>query len=147
MATYTGQTGVIKMDNTSGTATAIAEVTAFSIDHTVNTVESTAMGDQYRQYRTSVNEWSGSADIYLDSTDITNFGAILVGEGAGGNGTIAGVEATVSIEAYPGGDTAGFPKLSGEVIVTGFSVSAEMEGMVTATISFQGTGALTLTTV
>ena len=143
MATYTGQTGVIKLDNAAGTATAIAEVTAFSIDHTVNTIEFTAMTDQYRQYRTGVNEWSGSADIYLDSGDISAFGTVLVGNDAGA-GTAG---ATLSIEAFPGGETATFPKLSGEVVVTGFSVSSEMEGMVTATISFQGTGALILGTV
>jgi hypothetical protein len=141
--TYTGQSGVIKMDTAAGTATALAEVTAFSIDHTVNTIESSAMGDQYRQYRTSINEWSGSADIYLSSDEISNFGdSVLVGNGAGAGSN----GATITLEAYPGGDTAGFPKLSGEVIVTGFSVSSEMEGMVTASISFQGTGALTLGT-
>jgi len=143
MATYTGQTGVIKMDNASGTVTSIAEVTAFSIEHTVNTIESTAMGDQYRQYRTGVNEWSGSADIFFTDTDISNFGNVLVGDSAG-----ALSASTVTIEAFPGGETGStYPKLSGEVVVTGFSISSEMEGMVTATISFQGTGALTMTVV
>ena len=143
MATYTGQTGVIKMDNTSGTVTAIAEVTAFSIEHTVNTIESTAMGDQYRQYRTGVNEWSGSADIFFTDTDISNFGNVLVGDSAG-----ALSASTVTIEAFPGSETGNtYPKLSGEVVVTGFAVSSEMEGMVTATISFQGTGALTMAMV
>lgn len=145
MATYTGQSGVIKVDNTSGTLTSVAEVTAFSIEHTVNTIEDTAMGDQYRTYKTGVNEWSGSADLYLSDTDISSFGNVVVGNNAGvldANGT------PVSIEAYPGGEVgATYPKLAGNVIVTGFSVSSEMEGMVTATISFQGTGPLTLTMV
>ena len=144
MATYTGQSGVLKMDSddASPSLTAFAEVTSFSIEHTVNTIEDTAMGDQYRSYKVGVNEWSGSADLYLSDTDISSFGNILVGNGSGL--TSAATPTTVTLEAYPGGDTATFPKLSGEVIVTGFSVTSEMEGMVTATVSFQGTGALAL---
>jgi predicted secreted protein len=143
MATYTGQNGVLKMDNNSGSITAVAEVTSFTVDHTVNTIEDTAMGDQYRTYRIGVNEWSGSADIYFDSTHISSFGNVLVGNASGGLAS----DASASIELYPGGDTATYPKLSGEIIVTGFSVASEMEGMVTATISFQGTGALTMAAV
>lgn len=143
MATYTGQTGVLKITNAAGNATAaLAEVTSFTIDHTVNTIEDTAMGDQYRTYRTSVNEWTGSADVFFEDSLITVFGSLLVGNVAGAAGSTGNVTAT--IEAFPGGNVAGFPKLSGDVIVTGFSVASEMEGMVTATIAFQGTGALTL---
>lgn len=141
--TYTGQSGVIKMAKADGTVTSIAEVTAFSVEHTVNTIEATAMGDQYREYKTGVNEWSGSADVFLANVHITDFAAITVGNGAG----VKTDGSAVAIEAYPGGETATFPKLTGNVIVTGFSVSSEMEGMVTATISFQGTGALALTAV
>jgi hypothetical protein len=143
MATYTGQTGKFSLDNNSGNVTAVAEVTTFTIDHTVNTIEDTAMGDQYRTYRTSLNEWSGSADVFFDSTLISSFGNVLVGNTAGG----ANSTESATVELYPAGDTATYPKLSGEVIVTGFSVNSEMEGMVSATISFQGTGALTMTAV
>lgn len=140
MATYTGQSGVLKLDNAAGSLQTVGEVTSFSIEHTVNTVESTAMGDQYREFKTSVNEWTGSADVYLSSDDVTALGNVFVGNGAG----VGTSEATLTLEAYPGGNTTGYPKLSGEVIVTGFSVTSEMEGMVTASLSFQGTGALTL---
>lgn len=132
MATYTGQAGKFSV---SGNA--LAEVTAFSIDHTVNTIESTAMGDEYRTYATGMNEWSGSADILFDSSLISTFGSSLVGNSAGAGNIIA----------YPGGETAGYPSMSGNVILTGFSVSSEMEGMVSATISFQGNGPLTLAAV
>lgn len=133
MATFTGQTGVLSVAGSN-----LAEVTSFTIDHTVNTIESTAMGDQYRSYKVGMNEWSGSADIIYDDTVYDNLAAILVGDGAGQNSG-----SDVAVVAYPGGNASGSPKLSGNVLVTGFSVSSEMEGMVTATISFQGTGALT----
>jgi predicted secreted protein len=143
MATYTGQTGVFKISNAAGNAVAaVAEVTSFTIDHTVNTIEDTAMGDQYRTYRTGVNEWTGSADVFFEDSLITTFGSVLVGNNAGAAGATGNV--VCQIEAFPGGDVAGHPKLSGNVVVTGFSVASEMEGMVTATISFQGTGALAI---
>lgn len=141
MAVYTGQSGSIMLDNTSGAATALIEITSFTIDHTVNTIEKTAMGDQYRSYVTGMNEWSGSADLLFDSTLISSFSTILVGDAAGD------LSGGVTLTAYPAGDTSTYPKLEGEVLVTGMSIGSEMEGMVTATISFQGTGALAMTAV
>jgi len=140
MANYTGQSGVLKLDNYAGTVTSIAEVRSFSIEHTVNTVEDTVMGDQYKSYKTNVNEWTGSADIYLNDADLTAFGNILIGDTAGARS--GGQE--LRIEAYPGGNTAGYPKLSGNIIATGFSINSSMDGMVEASISFTGTGSLTL---
>ena len=134
MATYTGQTGSLSID-----AVAVAEVTSFTIDHTVNTIEATAMGDVYREYKTGMNEWSGSADVLYDSASIyqTGWPGNFAGNGSGG-------PAPVALIAYPSGNTAGFPKVSGNIYITGFSVSSEMEGMVTASISFQGNGAMTI---
>jgi predicted secreted protein len=136
MATYTGQNGVFKLENAAGNANvAVAEVTSFTVDHTVNTIESTSMTDSYREYKTGMNEWSGSADVLFEDTLITTFGNVIVGSSAG----------DAAVELYPAGETGGYPKLTGNVIVTGFSVASEMEGMVTATISFQGNGALSMT--
>ena len=143
MATFTGQSGKFSLDNNSGNVTAVAEVTTFSVEHTVNTIEDTAMGDQYRTFRTSLNEWSGSADVFFDTTHLSSFGNLLIGNTAGG----ANSTESATVELYPAGDTATYPKLTGEVIITGFSVASELEGMVTATISFQGTGALTMVAV
>jgi hypothetical protein len=140
MANYTGQSGVLKLDNYAGTVTSIAEVRSFSIEHTVNTVEDTVMGDQYKTYKTNLNEWSGSADIYLNDADLTAFGNVLIGDTAGARSL--GQE--LRIEAFPGGNTVGFPKVSGNIIATGFSISSSMDGMVEASISFSGTGNLTL---
>ena len=140
MANYTGQSGVLKLDNYAGAATSIAEVRSFSIEHTVNTVEDTVMGDQYKTYKTNLNEWTGSADIFLNDADLTAFGNVLIGDTAGARS--AGQE--LRIEAYPGGNTAGYPKVSGNIIATGFSINSSMDGMVEASISFSGTGNLTL---
>jgi len=45
------------------------------------------------------------------------------------------------------GNTTGDHKFSGTVLVTGRTISASYDGLVEASISFQGTGALTESTV
>lgn len=136
MATFTGQAGALSVN-----AVNVAEITSFTIDHTVNTIEATAMGDEYRSYKTGMKEWSGSADVLFDdATLVDGLGTVLIGNTAGGDSN----GAAVAIIAYPAGNTSGAPKLTGNVFVTGFSVASEMEGMVTATVSFQGDGILAI---
>lgn len=138
MATYTGQDGVISIGGDT-----VAQVTSFSIEHTTNTIEKTAMGDVYREYSPGVSEWSGSADIFITDTDSSN--GLYANLVPGTSGTV-GSPAVAALIAYPSGNNAGNPKVTGNVVITGFSVSSEVEGMVTGSISFQGTGAMTYTT-
>lgn len=137
MANYTGQDGSLTIGGQ-----AVASVTAFSVDSTVNTIETTAMGQAYRSYVGGMAEWSGSADVYYNSSDAT----AIYNNALPDNDTDFGGDGVLAFIGYPGGDATGNPKLSGNVIITGLSVSSETEGMVTASISFQGTGPLTLGT-
>ena len=52
--------------------------------------------------------------------------------------------AAATIELYPSGEITG-QKLSGEMIVTSFEISAANDGAVTAEVSGQITGAVTVT--
>jgi len=139
MAAITGNNGVLKIDNASGTPTAIANVRNFSIDITSDTIETTTMGVDVRTYVKGLSQFSGSADIYFDTANYTggaNVVAVL-------NPTTALVGAApVTLEAYLN-DTAN--KFAGEVIITGFTVNSSMDGLVEASISFQGSGAMTFT--
>ena len=128
--TYTGETGVIKYD-VSGTPTAVAEVRSFTIDQEQATVETTKMGDTARTYLPSLAQFSGSMDVFFRDND-TAANALFAGIGAG----------AATVEIYPSGVSTGI-KLSGEIIVTGHSVTSNFDGMVEASISFQGSGALT----
>ena len=128
--TYTGELGVVKYDVT-GAPQAVAEIRSFTIDQEQATVEQTVMGDTTRSYLPSLAQFSGSMDVFFrDDDDAAN--ALFTGIGAG----------AATIEIYPSGETTGV-KLSGEIIVTGHSISSNFDGMVEASISFQGTGALT----
>ena len=128
--TYTGETGVIKYD-VSGTPTAVAEVRSFTVDQEQATVETTKMGDTSRTYLPSLGQFSGSMDVFFRDND-TAANALFAGIGAG----------AATVEIYPSGVSTGI-KLSGEIIITGHSISSNFDGMVEASISFQGSGALT----
>ena len=122
-------------EDTSGTlsigGSAMAALRNYSIASSINTVERTVMGDTSRSFKSNLKEWSGSADIYYDVTDVGIIQSAID----------AGVEVAL---AYPGGSTAGSadPKLAGNILITGLSVDSSMDGMVTSAISFQGTGDL-----
>ena len=140
MAILTGNNGNIKLDaSVGGSVATIAQVRNFSVELTRDTIETTTMGVDVRTYLAGMSSWSGSADIYFDSASSGghfNTHSVLNPT----QGTVG--QATLTFEGYLA-DTAG--KFSGEVIITGFTVNATMDGMVEASISFQGSGACTYT--
>ena len=129
MATLTGNNGTVKVGSV-----AIAEIRSFSVDETMDTIESTAMGDTYRTFETSLKSWNGSVDIFFDDTDATGQGALTVGS-----------EVTVNFQVE--GDTTGDHLLSGAAIVTGRTINSSFDGLVEASLTLQGDGALTEGTV
>lgn len=139
MAILTGNNGVVKIDNASGTPTAVASVRNFSVDITADTIEKTAMGNETRQYLKGLSSWSGSADIYFDSANLTG-GASVIAALVPTGGSVG--DSPITIELYLA-DTAN--KFAGEAIVTGYTVNSSMDGMVEASIAFQGSGACTFT--
>jgi predicted secreted protein len=143
MAILTGNNGSIKLSTAVGGAvnsTALAAVRNFSIELTRDTIETTTMSKDVREYVNGLSSWSGSADIYFDSSGtapghLSTYPILNPTSGTVGQGTLA-------VELYLDG-TGG--KFNGNIIITGFSVSASMDGMVEASISFQGSGACTFT--
>ena len=128
MATHKGSEGTVK----SG-ANAIAEIRSYTITETADVLEDTTMGDASRTYLASLKTFSGSIDCFWDETD-TN-GQLTLDPGS-----------TVTINIYPEGSTSGDTYYTGSVIVTEKTVTASFDGMVEASFSFQGTGALSETT-
>ena len=129
MATHKGSEGTVKVG-----ANAVAEVRSFSISSTADTIEDTTMGDSARTYKPSLTSWSGSLEVYWDETDTNVQVALAVG-------------AEVTFGAYPEGDTSGDTYLSGSAIVTGLTINSSFDGMVEASLTVQGNGALTIGTV
>jgi predicted secreted protein len=129
MATFTGSSGVILVGSDQ-----VAEVRNYSIEENMDTIEDSAMGDTSRTFKSGLKSFSGSADVFFDDTDTSGQGALTVGS-------------SVTISFQMEGNTTGDHKLSGTALVTSRSISASFDGMVEASISFTGTGALTEGTV
>jgi predicted secreted protein len=139
MAILTGNNGVVKIANSSAVLKTIAAVKTFSIDLKADTIETTTMGVDVRTYLKGLSSWSGSADVYFDLANYTG-GASEVHALNPTSGVVGA--SPLSVELYLA-DTA--DKFSGNIIVTGYNVKSSMDGMVEATISFQGSGACTFT--
>lgn len=129
MATHKGSEGIVKV----GTNT-VAEVRSYSIDESADVLEDTSMGDSAKTYLASLTSFSGSLDVFWDETDSSGQGALTVGS-------------SVTLNVYPEGDEAGDTYYTGTALVTGVSRTGSFDGMVEASISVQGSGALTQTTV
>lgn len=129
MATHAGSEGTVK----SG-ANAIAEIRSFSLEETADTIEDTSMGDASRTYLTGLKTFSGSVDVFWDETDTDGQVSFAVGS-------------SVTLAVYPEGDTSGDTFYSGTAIVTGRTITSSFDGMVEASFTLQGTGALTASTV
>jgi len=129
MATHAGSEGTVKVGSD-----AIAEIRSFSLEETADTLEDTTMGDSARTYKSSLTTFTGSVDVFWDETDTSGQGALTIG-------------ASVTLNVYPEGDTAGDTYYTGSAIVTGVTRSSSFDGLVEASITVQGSGALTATTV
>ena len=129
MAVHKGSEGTVKVG-----ANAIAEIRSYSLEESADTLETTTMGDSARTYLPSLSTFSGSVDVYWDEEDTTGQGALTIG-------------AEVTLNVYPESDGSGSVYYTGSAIVTGVTRSGSFDGMVEASISVQGTGALTSSTV
>lgn len=128
MSVHTGSEGTVHVGTT-----AVAEIRSYSISETADTLETTSMGDTSRTYLPSLKSFSGSVDVFWDETDTTGQGALTVGS-------------EVTIKFYPEGAATGDTFYSGSAIVTGKTINGSFDGMVEASITVQGTGALTTST-
>lgn len=129
---YAGTSGVAKFD-VGGSATSIASVISFTLTNTGDVIETSAMGSTARTYVPGLTNATASMSLYFVDGDSAQ-AALQTAPGA----------AAASIELFPSGETTG-QKLSGEMIVTSFEISAANDGAVTAEVSGQITGAVTVT--
>jgi len=128
MATHTGSEGLLKVGSDT-----VASVRSFSLDTTGDTIEDTSMGASVRTFKAGLTSWSGTAEVFWDETD-TAQNALDVG-------------ASVTFVVYPEGADSSDTYYTGTGIVTGKTITSSFDGMVEATFSLTGNGALTEATV
>ena len=128
MATHAGSEGTVKVG-----ANAIAEIRSFSVEETGDTIDDSTMGDTARTYLAGLKTYTASIDCLWDETNTTGQGALTVG-------------ATVTLNLYPEGATAGDIYYTGSAIVTGRTITSSYDGLVEMSITCQGSGSLTQST-
>jgi hypothetical protein len=129
MATIVGNDGQVTI-----AGQAVVSTRNFSVDMTSDTIETSTMGTDVRTYVKGMSSWSGSADIYFN-TDDYQANTIMTSTSAAAIGT-----APIGVKFYLDQDASADVVLYGNGIITGYSVSSSMDGLVEATISFQGSG-------
>ncbi len=129
MATHAGSEGKVLVGSDQ-----VAEIKSWSLEITSDTVDASIIGTAWRKNQATIKGWSGSFDGFWDETDTNGQGALSAG-------------ATVTLNLHPEGDDSGDTFWSGDAIITSISYNASFDGIVEASFSFTGTGALTESTV
>jgi predicted secreted protein len=132
MATLTGNDGQVVVGGTT-----VAATRNFSIEITSDTIETSAMSNDSRVYVSGMSSFSGSADIYFDPSEFDGAESTFNAT----SGTVGA--APVAVKLYVKQDATNDQVFTGNVIVTGYTVNSAFDGMVEASISFQGSGAAT----
>ena len=128
MATHHGKEGVV----TAG-GTAIGELTGFTIETTGDVVEDTQLSDSEKSFLAGRTSFSGTLEMHYDETDAQQE-TLTAGS-------------SISFVLLPEGNTTGDQSFSGSGIITGMSINNAMDGIVSRSVTFQGTGSLSKGTV
>ena len=128
MATHHGKEGVV----TAG-GTGIGELTGFTLETTGDVVEDTALTDATKSFVAGRTSFSGTLEMHYDETDSPQQ-TLTAGS-------------SISFVLLPEGNSAGDESFTGTRIVTGMSVNNAMDAIISRSVTFQGTGALTRSTV
>lgn len=138
MATYTGHSGVVSVGGNT-----VAEVKDFSIEVTANTVDATTLvgtgnaDEGWTRSKVVNRSWTVSINCFFDDT--ANNGQLDAVNDI--NQSVADMltGAGVTISCTAGGDT-----YAGSVHITSFSKSVSGDGLIEASFTATGHGALTI---
>lgn len=150
MAIYSGHDGEVRFINPAGTPAAIANLRNFTIESTQDAVEVTTMsGSGFRDYLPGLSTFTVTGDIYYDDGDAAQTDLLEAVSEDMITDSSAASYANADFEVYPTGDStaaSGAQKISGKGVVTSFSITSAVDGMVEASFTIQGSGALTIGT-
>jgi len=128
MAVVHGKEGLVKAGGT-----AIGDLTGFTLETTGDVVESTALSDSDKSFTAGRTSFSGSLDMNFNRANAPQ-ATLLAGS-------------SIAFILYPEGATSGDRTYTGSGIVTGMSTTNSMDSMATRSVTFQGNGTLTVSTV
>ena len=128
MATHHGKEGVVTVGGTG-----VGELTSFTLETTGDVVEDTALTDATKSFVAGRTSFSGTLEMHFDETDSPQ--------------TSLTAGSSLAFILLPEGNSSGDRSFTGTGIVTGMSVNNSMDAIISRTVTFQGTGALTIGTV
>jgi hypothetical protein len=127
MAVHHGKEGEVVV---SGSA--VGELVSFTIETTGDVVESTKMSDAAKSFVAGRTSFSGTLEMHFDEADSVQ--------------TQLTAGSSITFKLLPEGSSTGDRKFEGASVITGMSVSQPLDGIVARSVTFQGTGALTIGT-
>ena len=127
MAVHHGKEGEVVVGGS-----AVGELVSFTLETTGDVVESTKMADAAKTFIAGRTSFSGSLEMHFDEADSVQ--------------TQLTAGASITFKLLPEGSSTGDRKIEGSSVITGMSVSQPLDGIVTRSVTFQGTGALTIGT-
>ena len=137
---FTGRDGRLLLGSDT-----LVKVTSWTLQADLETLESTTLGDAQRSYVPGVQSFSGRASLlYYIDTDDTNDASTLLRKLVKTSGVAA--SDTVTLTLRLAGDN-GNNDVTLTAYITSASIGASVGEIVSAQISFQGTGALTTATL
>lgn len=120
MATHAaGSEGVVKISTNT-----VAEVTEWSYDETCTTIDDSQLSDTSTSKLPGQSDGKGTIDCHWDETDSTGQEAMTI-------------RSVVAVNLYPEGASSGDKYYSGNVIITGISVSGRMNDTVRRRFTFE----------
>lgn len=135
MAASSGNGGVLQTSADDSTYNAIASLQSWTLEQAADTIETSSMGTSLtKTFIPGQTSFSGSADALWNDDD-TSMEEIQT--------ALTGGDSTFYIKLYPVGTSSG-DYYSGQVVITGFSITSSLNSPIGFSFTFQGTGTLTL---
>ena len=127
MAVHHGKEGEVVVGGS-----AVGELVSFTLETTGDVVESTKMSDAAKTFVAGRTSFSGTLEMHFDEADSVQ-PQLTAGS-------------SITFKLLPEGSSTGDRKFEGASVITGMSVSQPLDGIVSRSVTFQGTGALTIGT-
>lgn len=135
MAASSGNGGVLQTSADDSTYNAIASLQSWTLEQAADAIETSSMGTSLtKSFIPGQTSFSGSAEALWNDDD-TSMEEIQT--------ALSGGDTTFYVKLYPVGTSAG-DYYSGQIIITGVSITASLNSPIGFSFSFQGTGTLTL---
>jgi len=141
MAAIRGNNGVLTIGSGK-----VASLTSYTLDTTQDTAETSAMGNTGRTYLKTMHGFSGSGDFIFEGPNSAAQHEVIAALDFA-----ASSAETVTLIVFPDSDgstgVSTSTQFNGNVILTGYSITGSFDGVVTGSLTFQGTGTLSMVVV